>query len=158
MTQMTPLTQMTQIESIVLREIRLPLKEPFRISSGIVSERRICLLELTDADGTTGWSECVAGEEPNYSAETIDTAWHAIKEWFAPRVIGAAFDHPDSVAAVLEKHVCGHNMAKAAVEMGCWDVAARRPSPTFTSWPTPIRRTSQPTQTIWPSSTTSTSS
>jgi O-succinylbenzoate synthase len=126
MTQMTPLTQMTQIESIVLREIRLPLKEPFRISSGIVSERRICLLELTDADGTTGWSECVAGEEPNYSAETIDTAWHAIKEWFAPRVIGAAFDHPDSVAAVLEKHVCGHNMAKAAVEMGCWDVAARR--------------------------------
>ena len=64
------------LDSIVLREIRLPLKEPFRISSGVVNERRICLLELTDADGTVGWSECVAGEQPNYSAETIDTAWH----------------------------------------------------------------------------------
>ena len=69
------------IERVVLREIRLPLKEPFRISSGVVSERRICLLELVDAGGTTGWSECVAGEQPNYSAETIDTAWLALREW-----------------------------------------------------------------------------
>ena len=68
------------LERIGLREIRLALKEPFRISSGVVSDRRICLVELTDADGTTGWSECVAGEQPNYSSETIDTAWHAIRE------------------------------------------------------------------------------
>jgi o-succinylbenzoate synthase len=115
-----------QIEQIILREIRLPLKEPFRISSGIVSERRICLLELRDADGTIGWSECVAGEFPNYSSETIDTAWHAIREWFAPRVIGAVFDQPSAVHPTLERHICGHNMAKAAVEMGCWDVAARQ--------------------------------
>ena len=33
---------MINIERIVLREIRLPLKEPFRISSGVVTERRIC--------------------------------------------------------------------------------------------------------------------
>src|SRR5512133_3249561 len=72
---------MLQLERITLREIRLPLKEPFRISSGVVSERRICLLELVDADGTTGWSECVAGEKPNYSYETIDTAWLAMREW-----------------------------------------------------------------------------
>ena len=73
-----------RIERIVLREIRLPLKEPFRISSGLTTERRICLLELTEASGATGWSECVAGELPNYSAETIDTAWHALREWVAP--------------------------------------------------------------------------
>ena len=30
---------------------------------------------LEDASGVVGWSECVAGEQPNYSAETIDTAW-----------------------------------------------------------------------------------
>ena len=77
---------MFRLERIVLREIRLPLKEPFRISSGVVSERRICLLELFATDGSTGWSECVAGEQPNYSYETIDTAWHAIREWLAPRV------------------------------------------------------------------------
>ena len=116
------------IESIVLREIRLPLKEPFRISSGVVDTRRICLLELCGADGVTGWSECVAGELPNYSAETIDTAWHAMREWLAPRVLGVDIDHPDQVFARLDRNVRGHNMAKAAIEMGCWDVAARQRS------------------------------
>ncbi|HEY5062970.1 MAG TPA: o-succinylbenzoate synthase, partial [Gemmatimonadaceae bacterium] len=117
---------MLDIQRIVLREIRLPLREPFKISSGVVSERRICLLELTDGDGTTGWSECVAGEQPNYSAETIDTAWHALGEWLTPRVLGAHFDHPSAVIGALDKNICGHNMAKASIEMGCWDVAARK--------------------------------
>ena len=117
---------MLHIERIVLREIHLALKEPFRISSGVVSERRICLLELTDADGIVGWSECVAGEQPNYSPETIDTAWMAIREWLAPRVLGRGIDGPEEVFATLDQNVRGHNMAKAAIEMGCWDVAARQ--------------------------------
>jgi O-succinylbenzoate synthase len=112
------------LDRIALREIRLPLKEPFRISSGVVSERRICLLELTDADGATTWSECVAGENPNYSAETIDTAWLAIREWLAPRVLGREIDDPARVAGWLDVGICGHNMAKAAIEMGCWALAA----------------------------------
>ena len=117
---------MFRIERIVLREIRLPLKEPFRISSGVVSERRIALLELLATDGTVGWSECVAGEQPNYSSETIDTAWLAMREWLAPRVLGRSYDGPQTVFAALDRSVCGHNMAKAAIEMGCWDVAARQ--------------------------------
>ncbi|HEY4304541.1 MAG TPA: o-succinylbenzoate synthase [Gemmatimonadaceae bacterium] len=112
--------------SVALREIHLPLKEPFRISSGVVKDRRICLLELTDHDGTVGWSECVAGEQPNYSSETIDTAWLAMKEWLLRRVIGVEIDHPSKVFALLDRNIRGHNMAKAAVEMGCWDVAARQ--------------------------------
>ena len=116
---------MLRIERIVLREIRLPLKEPFRISSGVVSERRITLLELHHPDGITGWSECVAGEQPNYSAETIDTAWMAIREWVAPRVLGRAFPGPEAVHAAIEHDFRGHNMAKAAVEMGCWALAAQ---------------------------------
>lgn len=116
---------MLHIERIVVREIRLTLKEPFRISSGICTERRITLLELQDASGVVGWSECVAGEQPNYSPETIDTAWFAIREWIAPRVVGRSFDGPDVIHDVLDQNVRGHNMAKAAVEMGCWDVAAR---------------------------------
>ena len=117
---------MFRVEHITLREIRLPLKEPFRISSGVVSDRRICLLELTDADGIVAWSECVAGEKPNYSAETIDTAWLAIEAWLAPRVLGTSFDDALAVFPVLDHNVVGHQMAKAAIEMGCWDLAARQ--------------------------------
>jgi len=118
---------MLRIDRIVLREIRLPLKEPFRISSGVVSERRITLLELYGADGgPPGWSECVADENPNYSPETIDTAWLALREWVAPRVLGREFPGPEAVHSALEHDFRGHRMAKAAVEMGAWELAARQ--------------------------------
>jgi len=119
---------MLVIDRITLREIRLTLKEPFRISSGLVQERRIALLELTDRDGVTAWSECVAFQLPNYSPETIETAWLAIREWLAPRILGRELAGPEAVHAVLEKDIRGHNMAKAAVEMGCWGVAAEAQS------------------------------
>jgi O-succinylbenzoate synthase len=114
-----------RLERIVLREIRLRLREPFRISSGVVHERRILLLELHDASGASEWAECVAGERPNYSPETIDTAWFAIREWLAPRVLGNEIAAPDAVHDVLERNISGHNMAKAAIEMGCHGLAAR---------------------------------
>lgn len=117
---------MIHLERIVLREIRLRLKEPFRISSGIVDERRIMLLELFDKSGVVEWAECVAGENPNYSYETIDTAWHAIREWLAPRLLGKTVASPDAAHDALEKNVSGHNMAKAALEMGCWGITAHK--------------------------------
>lgn len=117
---------MTHLDRVALREVRLALKEPFRISSGVVTERRICLLELRDSDGRSTWAECVAGEQPNYSAETIDTAWLALREWVVPRAFDAPIDDPATVHAALSRDVCGHHMAKAAVEMGTWALAAER--------------------------------
>jgi O-succinylbenzoate synthase len=116
---------MLRIDRLVLREIRLPLKEPFRISSGVVTERRIGLVELHHPDGVIGWGECVAGEQPNYSAETIDTAWFAIREWIAPRILRHELPGPQAVRGLLERDFRGHLMAKAAVEMGAWELAAR---------------------------------
>ncbi|MFL6193988.1 MAG: o-succinylbenzoate synthase [Thermoanaerobaculia bacterium] len=116
---------MPRIESLTLREITLTLKEPFRISSGTQSRRRILLVELRGADGQVGWGECAAGELPNYSSETPDTAWIAITEWVAPRVLGRTFNGPEEIHPVLEKDFRGHNMAKAAVEMAAWEMAAR---------------------------------
>lgn len=113
------------LSKIVLREIRLPLREPFRISSGVVSERRILLLQLFDADGGSVWSECVAGEYPNYSPETVETAWHAIREWIAPKLLGRGIAHT-AIYDLLEEDIRGHDMAKAAIEMGCWALRAQK--------------------------------
>lgn len=112
------------VDRIVMREIPLALKEPFRISSGVMSHRRIALLELHDSSGATVWSECVADDLPNYSPETIDTCWIAIERWVAPRVLGKTFDSAHDVHAALERDIRGHNMAKAAVEMGMWGLEA----------------------------------
>jgi o-succinylbenzoate synthase len=115
-----------RLERLTLREIQLPLREPFRISSGTQTTRRILLLELEDAGGATAWSECVAPELPNYTAETIDTAWLAIRDWVAPRVLGRSFAEPSEVFSVLQRDFRGHLMATAAVEMGLWALDAER--------------------------------
>jgi len=116
---------MLRIESVTLREISLTLKEPFQISSGTTTQRRILLVELESADGVVGWGECTAGELPNYGPETIDTAWLAIREWVAPRVLGQSYAGPEEVHPALDADFRGHNMAKAAVEMAAWELAAR---------------------------------
>jgi O-succinylbenzoate synthase len=113
-----------RIERITLREIHLALKEPFRISSGVQSHRRVLLVQI-EADGCEGWGECVAGELPHYGPETTDTAWLAISEWLAPRLLGQRFAEPDEVWPVLDRNIRGHNMAKAALEMAAWELAAR---------------------------------
>lgn len=113
-----------RVDRLVLREIRLPLRERFEISSGFVEERRILLLELHHPDGPVVWAECVAGERPNYSPETIDTAWLAIRDWLGPKILAHPFSGPDALGARLADGVRGHPMAKAAVEMGFWCMAA----------------------------------
>src|SRR5262245_24864968 len=113
-----------RLPQIELREIRLPLKEPVRISSGVQTERRIFLLHLSDGNGSKVWAECVAPEKPNYTWETIETAWLAIRDYVSPRLLGQEIAGPEAVTPLLDKDFRGHNMAKAGVEMGCWGLTA----------------------------------
>jgi o-succinylbenzoate synthase len=115
-----------QLRAVTLREIRLPLREPFRISSGTVQDRRILLLELEDGEGVSTWSECVAPELPYYSYESVETAWLALREWLVPPLLGRSFAHPSDVHPVLDRMVRGHRMAKAALEMGFWGLGAEK--------------------------------
>jgi O-succinylbenzoate synthase len=113
-----------RIERIHLRTVRLRLNEPFRISSGETFHRHILLLAM-DTDEATGHAECVAGEAPNYSYETNETARWILETWLVPAVLGLNFQEPAEVAAVLDGVARGHNMAKAAIEMAAWDAAAK---------------------------------
>jgi O-succinylbenzoate synthase len=115
-----------RLTRISLREIRLSLREPFEISSGLTTTRRILLVELEDSDGLATWSECVAGERPNFSPETIDTAWLAITEWVGPRALSSSVAHPSALNEKLGANIRGHRMARAAVEMGAWALWAER--------------------------------
>jgi O-succinylbenzoate synthase len=114
------------VARVALQEIALPLREPFRISSGVVHERRILLVRLEDVDGAVAWGECVAGETPHYSPETVDTCRHAIRAWLAPLLLGAPLADPAAVAPRFDAAVRGHRMAKAALEMPAWALAAER--------------------------------
>lgn len=112
-----------KIESIGIHEVQLDLKHFFETSFARVTYEHFLLLEVR-VDGVTGWSECVAGEAPAYSSETVKTALHAIEDFIAPTVFAREYDHPDEILPSL-RHIRGHNMAKAAVEMGVWESYAR---------------------------------
>jgi O-succinylbenzoate synthase len=112
-----------KIERAELREIRMKLRQPFEISSGVTEHRRILLLKL-QGDGAVGWGECVAGESPAYAYETTDTAWHVLTDFILPRVVGRDVKDPEDVLAPVE-WIRGHRMAGAAVEMAAWDLSAR---------------------------------
>lgn len=114
------------IARIELREIHIPLREPFAASHGTISEKRVILVRVCDADGATGWGECVALEDPGYVPETVDTAWPALADGIAPGTVGRSFSRLDELASHIDGLLEGHRMAKASLEMACWDLASRR--------------------------------
>lgn len=114
---------MTTIRSVELREIRIPLVSAFETSMGCTSERRIILLTVRSDEGE-GYGECSAGEDPFYSHETTDTAWHILSDFILPSVLGKTLQQPSEVNRLL-RPIRGHEMAKAALETSLWDLEAR---------------------------------
>ena len=112
-----------KIEAVTLREIRMPLVHFFETSFGRTYSRRILLVTL-HCQGLTTWGECVAGEDPFYSEESIETAWYVLRDYLAPALIGKDLKRGAECAALFER-VRGHRMAKAALENACWVAEAQ---------------------------------
>jgi O-succinylbenzoate synthase len=102
---------MIRIRSVQLREIHLPLVHYFETSFGRTTCRRIILVVVTTREGQ-GYGECTAGEGPDYSSETTDTAWHILSDFIMPRLAGGELTEARAVAPALETAV--------------WDLEARQ--------------------------------
>jgi len=113
-----------KIESLTLREIHMPLVHFFETSFGRVYSRRIMLVSV-EAEGVRGWGECVAGEDPYYSSEWIETAWPTIRHYLAPALLKNGVECGRECAALFAR-IRGHRMAKAALENAVWDAEARQ--------------------------------
>jgi O-succinylbenzoate synthase len=115
-----------RIDSLELRLLKLPLVHFFETSFGRIHDKHFILVRV-EGDGAVGYGECVAEQDPYYSADTNETVWHIVSEFIVPRIVGKSFTHPREVFPAL-KAIRGHNMAKAAVEMAAWDLYARQQS------------------------------
>ncbi|WP_263385481.1 o-succinylbenzoate synthase [Granulicella arctica] len=114
-----------KIDAIHLREIAMPLAFPFETSFGVTTGRRILLIEI-ESEGLTAWGECVAGEHPYFSDESIDTAWITTEAELAPRLLNATDLESGGSCPHIFKQVRGHRMAKAALENAVWDLVAQQ--------------------------------
>jgi len=112
-----------RIDGIDLRLVRLELVEPFETSFGRVSSRLIMLVRM-EGEGLEGWGEIVAAEQPLYSYETVGTAVHVVRDFFAPAILRAPVRGLDDLAGRLDAFR-GHPMARAGLELAFVDLLAR---------------------------------
>ena len=113
-----------RIENIELRELRMRLKAPFETSSEVTWDRRVLLVEV-GVDGLHGWGEITAAEDPFYNSETTETAWHMVKDFIVPSVLGKDVQRAAEIADLLQP-IRGHEMAKAGIENALWDIEAQQ--------------------------------
>ena len=113
-----------KIESITLRHISMPLVAPFETSFGRETDRQ-CVLITLQSEGLTGYGECVATRDPGYNYETAGTAWHILKDFAAPLLLGKHVIDANDFQKRVEG-IRGHHLAKAGVEMALWDLLGKR--------------------------------
>src|SRR5690349_20014550 len=112
-----------KIESLTLHHISMPLVAPFKTSFGSETDRE-CLIITLQAEGLTGYGECVASREPGYNYETTATAWHIIKDFIVRLILGKDLQGAQDFQKRVES-IRGHHLAKAGVEMALWDLLGK---------------------------------
>src|SRR5690348_16178146 len=115
--------QSIAIGSAVLHRVRVPFVEPFRISNGVVAEKDAILIELTTADGVTGWGEASPMSGAFYSSDTPDSSWTVLKDRFVPAVLSLEGVDATRVYEFLREQP-GDQFSRAGIEGAVWDAYA----------------------------------
>jgi O-succinylbenzoate synthase len=101
----------------------MELVSPFETSLGVeVYEEHIIV--RVDADAVAGWGECVVEPAPSYSYETLQTAWHVLRDFLVPGILGKQLAGIDEALA-QNAWVRGHRMARAGLEAALSDAFAK---------------------------------
>ena len=136
-----------KIERIELRLIEIEFLTPFRTSMG-VEYTRPCIIVTAHGGGLTGWGECVASQAVSaewafYSYETVETAWHILKDFLAPALVGKSLNSIEPVVKIGER-LRGHPMARAGLEGAIWDLLAKAEGLSLADYLTTGQNYSQP--------------
>ncbi len=113
------------IQEIVLRKLKMRMKNPFTTSFGTQQDRYFYLIEAIDDQNRSGWGESVSGEFPMYSPETVETTRHLLEDVLIPLLKETPISHPDEVNTLF-KDIRGNEMAKASIEGAIWDLYAKQ--------------------------------
>jgi len=114
----------TQIDSVEMFIVRLPLVSPFETSFSVQTHREALLLKIV-SDDICGWGECVTSPDPYYCYETNATAAHIIQDFLIAMLTAMNNFTIEEVLKNFER-IRGHHMAKAAVENALLDIMAQK--------------------------------
>lgn len=109
-----------RVDRFVLREIEIPLKQPFVSFNSRETARRLVIVEA-HLDGLIGYGEASPLSAPTYTEETPQTVWHILSDFLIPLCERVRWQHPTELARHFET-IRRHHMAKAALEGALWDL------------------------------------
>ena len=118
-----------RIERLELLHLRMPLVHALETSFGRLVDHD-ALIVRAESDGLVGYGEVSASAAPLTTPETVQTAWHVIRDFLAPRLKGQEIAAPGPISELFT-FVRGHARAKAAIEMAVLDLfgkAQKRPA------------------------------
>ncbi len=113
-----------RIERVELRHVEMPLVNYFETSFGRQEVRQLIIVGIF-GEGLSGYGEVPVMEFPGYSYETVGTAWHVLRDFFIPAVLGKDWQHPGELAQALTSYR-GHPMAKSGLEGAFWDLYGKK--------------------------------
>ncbi len=112
------------LSAIRLHWVKVPLHEPFRISSGEIAIKDAILVEL-EAGGVVGWGEASPMAGTFYSAETPESTWKFLRSRLLPAFLERPELDPRRCSEWLEEFG-GEPFAKAGLEGAVWDLTAKK--------------------------------
>ena len=113
-----------KIDAVDIYHVSFPLKQPLRVRSSSVPRLESVLVRLRSGE-TFGWGEASPGAAPTFSGEFAAGAFAAIRDWFAPSIVGTAVDSGEHLQKRLESFR-RNSFAKGALDMAWWDLRARQ--------------------------------
>lgn len=112
------------IADVAVRPLRIPLRKPLLLASETIAEAETLLVQVTDAEGRSGWGE--ASVAPTMTGEVLAGMAEVARRYLGPALRRGALPDAAAIAPRLARAIRGNTGAKAAAEMAVLDLAARR--------------------------------
>lgn len=113
--------RIASIETIVFD---LPTTRPHKLAMATINTQSLILVRVRDEEGHEGLGE--ASVIAHYGAETIEAIQIVIDQYLAPALIGHDPSALEDLVATMDVVLKDNLYAKAAIEMACVDLVARR--------------------------------
>ncbi len=122
--------QFMKIERIDLFPLWYPMTGYFKFFAGPhgTTGRAAVLVKITTDDGATGWGQSVP--IARWSDETLETATVALRDYFAPALIGRDPLDIDGAHHLMDDAISpgfstGMPIARSGIDLALWDLASR---------------------------------
>ena len=116
----------SEIRDVRATILRVPTIRAHALSSTVMLDQRMVLVEIETRDGAVGIGEAATINGLSYSEESPDSIALTVRRYLAPQVLGRDAGDPAGIAAHLGKTTVGNHFSKMAVETALWDLLGKR--------------------------------